>query len=85
MVEEEPREEIEEIIYNEEPVKEAVIIEEEESKPKPKPKAKSRAKPKIKITREPVEPISEEPVVEEPEQPKNIYKLKKIIQCPGCG
>ena len=71
MVEEESREQIEEIINNEEPVKEAIIetiIEAEEVKPKPKSKAKSRAKPKIKITKGPVEeaiPIAEkEPVVE---------------------
>ena len=60
MVEEESREQIEEIINNEEPVKEAVIetiIEEGEVKPKPKPKTKSRAKPKINITKESVEAI----------------------------
>ena len=67
-----------------------MIIEREEVKPKPKPKAKSRArtKPTIKITKEsaePVEPINEEPIIEEPEQLKKIYKLKKIVQCPGCG
>ena len=71
MVEEESREQIEEIINNsEEPVKEAVIetiIEEEEIKPKAKAKTKSRAKPKIKITKESVtkEPVVEEPVVED--------------------
>ena len=90
MSEEEFREEVEEIINNEETIKEAVIetiIEEEEVKPKPKPKAKSRAKPKIRITKEPVveEPIIEEPLVEEPEQPKNIDQLNKIVQCPDCG
>ena len=47
MVEDESRKEIEDIINNEETIKEAVAIEEEEVKPKPKPKAKSRAKPKI--------------------------------------
>ena len=51
MSEEEPREHIEDITNNEEPVKEAVIepiiVEEEEVKPKPKPKAsRVRAKPK---------------------------------------
>ena len=54
MAEEEPREEIEEIINNEEPMKEAAIetvIEEEEIKPKPKPKTESRAKPQIKFTK----------------------------------
>ena len=58
MAKEEPREEIEEIINNEEPIKEAVIetiMEEEEVKPKPESKATSRTKPKIKITKEPVE------------------------------
>ena len=46
MVEEESRDQIEEIINNEEPAKEAVtetIIEEEIFKPKAKPKVKSRA------------------------------------------
>ena len=81
MVEEETREQIEELINNELPTKEAVIetiTEEEEVRPKPKPKAKSRAKPKqIKITKEPVEepveapqPIVEEPIVDE--KPKKI-------------
>ena len=59
MVEEESREQIEELTNNEEPIKEAVIEtiieEEEEVKPKPKAKTKSRAKPNIKITKEPVE------------------------------
>ena len=88
MSEEESREQIEDIINNEEPVKEAVIepiiVEAEEVKPKPKPKAsRVRAKPKIKITKEPVEVVVEEPVVEE--QPKKIYKLKQIVKCPDCN
>ena len=44
MAEEESREEVEEIINNEEPIKEAVIEtirEEEEVKPTPKPKPKT--------------------------------------------
>ena len=86
MVEEESREQIEEIINNEEPVKEAVIetiTEEEKVKPKAKSKAKSKAKPKIKITKEPVEVVVEEPVVEE--QPKKISKLRQIVKCPDCN
>ena len=67
MVEEESREQIEELINNEEPVKEVVIIE--EIKPKAKPKTKSRAKPKINITKEPVE--------EAIQKLKNNRKLKK--------
>ena len=63
MSEEESREQIEDIINNEEPVKEAVIEpiieEEEEVKPKPKPKARA----KIKIVKEPVVEVVE--VVEE--------------------
>ena len=73
MSEEESRDQIEDIINNEEPAKEAIIEptieEEEEVKPKPKPKAsRVRAKPKITITKETVEVVVEEPVVEE--QPK---------------
>ena len=77
MVEEESREQIAEIINNEEPVKEEPINEEikekEIPKPKAKPKVKSRAKPKIKITKEPVEEaihkIEEQPKIEkEPAQ-----------------
>ena len=84
MVEEETREQIEDIINNNgEPVKEEPINEEtqeEEIKPK------SIAKPKIKITKEPIieEPIIEEPIVEE-EQPKKIDKLKQVVKCPDCG
>ena len=68
MAEEESRDDIIDIVNNEEPVKEAVIEpiieEEEEVKPKPKPKPKARAKAKIKIVKEPVViPIVE--VVEE--------------------
>ena len=64
MSEEETRDDIIDIINNEEPVKEAIIeevkeaiIEEvkEEIKPKAKAKSKSRAKPKIKIVKESVE------------------------------
>ena len=81
-----PREKIEEIINNEEPVKEAVvepiIEEEEEEEVKPKPKPKARARAKIKIVKEPVvEPVVE--VVEE--KPKKIDKLKEIVKCPDCN
>ena len=83
MAEEESRDDIIDIVNNEEPVKEAVIepiIEEEEVKPKPKPRA--RAKAKIKIVKEPVViPIVE--VVEE--KPKKIDKLKEIVKCPDCN
>ena len=70
MSEEESREQIEEIINNEEPVKEAVIepiIEEEEEEVKPKPKPKARAKPKVKIVKEPVVEVVEE-VEEKPKK-----------------
>ena len=76
MVEEEPRENIEEIINNEEPIKEEIKEDEiKEEIPKPKAKSKAKAKPKIKITKEPVEPveaiqtIEEKPIVDE--KPKN--------------
>ena len=98
MVEEETREQIEEIINNnEEPVKEPTNeeikeeVKEEEIKPKAKPKSKSRAKPKIKQLEsvEPVEPIvvEEKPVeqvIEVIEKPK-IYILKEIVKCPDCS
>ena len=69
MSEEETRDEVIDIIKNEETVKEAVIepiIEEEEEEKeevKPKPKPKARAKPKVKIVKEPVVEVVE--VVEE--------------------
>ena len=66
MSEEESRDDIIDIINNEEPVKEAVIepiIEEEEEEVKPKPKPKTRARAKIKIVKEPVVEVVE--VVEE--------------------
>ena len=85
-MEEETREQIEEIVNTEETVKEAVIepiIEEEEEKEevKPKPKPKARAKPKVKIAKEPVVEVVE--VVEE--KPKKIDKLKEIVKCPDCN
>ena len=94
MAEEESREEVEEIINNEEPIKEAVIetiIEEEEVKPtpKPKPKATNMAKPKIKITKGPVEEAmhknEEEPIIEEQPTPVKVDKLKQIVKCPDCN
>ena len=82
MSEEETRDDIIDIVNNEEPVKEAVIepiIEEEEVKPKPKPKA--RAKPKVKIVKEPVVEVVE--VVEE--KPLKKDKLKEIVKSPDCN
>ena len=71
MSEEETRDDIIDIINNEEPAKEEESKEEkpiEEVKPKAKAKSKSRAKPKqIKITKESVEPV--EPIVKEAPQP----------------
>ena len=63
MSEEETREQIADIINNnEEPVKEEPINEDsQEEIPKPK---KSRAKPNIKITKESIEPV--ESIIEEP-------------------
>ena len=68
---------------NEEPIKEENDEEmneemnEEIPKPKSKAKSKAKAKPKIKITKEPAQPVEEEPIVEE--QPKQIDKLKQIV------
>ena len=89
MSEEETRDEIIDIINNEEPVKEEVkeeIKEEIKEEAKPKAKSKPRAKPKVKIVKEPVVEVVEEkpePVVED--KPKKIDKLKTIVQCPDCG
>jgi hypothetical protein len=75
-MEEETRDEIIDIVNNEEPIIEEV---------KPKSKPKSRAKPKVKITKEPVEPIVvEEAIVEVVEPPKKVDKLKEIVECPDC-
>ena len=76
-MEEETRDEIIDIVNNEEPIIEEV---------KPKSKPKSRAKPKVKITKEPVEPIVvEEAIVEVVEPPKKVDKLKEIVECPDCN
>ena len=73
MSEEETRDDIIDIINNEEPVacvseapQEEIKeeVKEKEIKPKAKAKSKSRAKPKIKIVKESVEPV--EPIVVEP-------------------
>ena len=78
MSEEESRDDIIDIIKNEEPVKE---------EPKPIIKAKSRAKPKIKIVKESVEPVVaaiEVSIDEVIEKPKKVYKLKEIVKCTDC-
>ena len=90
MSEEETRDDIIDIVnnneetVNEEPVKEEIKEEvkeevKEEIKPKAKPKAKAKAKPKIKITKQPVESV--EPVEPESlvavEPPKEIYKTSR--------
>ena len=85
MSEEETRDEIIDIVNNEEPI----IEEEVKEEVKPKSKPKSRAKPKVKITKEPVEPIVvEEAIVEvveeKPVEKKKIDKLKQIVDCPDC-
>ena len=90
---EETRDEIIDIVNNEEaPVKEEIVKEEIKEEPlkeevikhKAKPRA-SRAKPKVKIVKESVEPVVE--VVEEKtiEKPKKIDKLKEIVKCPDCN
>ena len=94
---EESREEIEQIVNNneeEEAVKEIVkeIVKEEvkeeikeEVKPKAKTRAKAKAKPKVKIVKEPVEVVQQ--IVEEKpvEKPVKIDKLKQIVKCPDCN
>ena len=84
----------EEEIVQEEPVKEEIKEEIKKEEAKPKAKRASRAKPKIKISKESVQPVEpvvveekpKEPVVEVVEEkPKKIDKLKTIVQCPDCG
>jgi len=84
-MEEETRDEIIDIINNEEEIVKEEIkeepVKEEVIKPKAKPRA-SRAKPKVKIVKESVEPIVKESVIEKPEPKPD--KLKSIVQCPDC-
>jgi hypothetical protein len=91
--EEKTREQIIDIVNNEEPVNEDVKeeIKEEIVKEEIKPKAKRASRAKVKIVKESVvaEPVVEvveekpvEPVIEKPE-PK-VDKLKSIVQCPDC-
>ena len=89
---EQARDEIEENVNDEPPVQEPVqeaVIEttvEEEAKAKTKPKAKAKAKPKIKITKQPVEPVEPEPVIEvEVEEQPNTYNNKQMANCPDCN
>ena len=91
--EEKTREQIEDIVNNEETVNEEPVneepvteIKEEVIKPKAKPRP-SRAKAKVKIVKEPVEPVEEKPVepVEEKPEPKKIDKLKEIVKCLDCN
>ena len=92
--EEKTREQIIDIVNNEEPVNEDVkeeIKEEPVKQEEIKPKAKRASRAKVKIVKESVvaEPVVEvveekpvEPVIEKPE-PK-VDKLKSIVQCPDC-
>jgi hypothetical protein len=88
--EEKTREQIIDIVNNEEEIVKEEIKEEivKQEEVKPKAKRASRAKPKVKIVKESVEPIVvEEPVeVEKPvEKPEpKVDKLKSIVQCPDC-
>ena len=94
MPEEETREEIEQIVNNNEEIKEEIVKEEivkedvKEEVVKPKAKAKTRAKPKVKIVKEPVEVLE---IIEEQEaqvtveKPKKVDKLKEIVKCPDCN
>ena len=87
--EEKTREQIIDIVNNEEPVNEDVkeeIVKEEvkeivKEEVKEKPKRASRAK--VKIVKESVEPVVEVVEVIEKPEPK-VDKLKSIVQCPDC-
>jgi hypothetical protein len=95
-MEEETRDEIIDIVNNEEaPVKEE-IKEEPVKQEEIKPKAKRASRAKVKIVKESVEPVEPivkesvepvvevvEPVIEEKPEPK-VDKLKSIVQCPDC-
>ena len=84
--EEKTREQIIDIVNNEEEIVKEEIKEEivKQEEVKPKAKRASRAKPKVKIVKESVEPIVvEEPVEVEKPEPK-VDKLKSIVQCPDC-
>ena len=90
--EEKTREQIIDIVNNEEaPVNEEIKEEPvKEEEIKPKAKRASRAKPKVKIVKESVEPVEPiviekpvEPVIEE--KPEKIDKLKEIVKCPDCN
>ena len=96
MSEEESREEIEQIVNNneeevKEEVKEEIVKEEVPQEVKPKAKAKSKAKAKarqIKIVKEPVEVLERIEEKEEQvtvEKPKKVDKLKEIVKCPDCN
>jgi len=90
--EEKTREQIIDIVNNEEPVNDEPVKEEVNEEVKEvKPKAKRASRAKVKIVKESVvaEPVVEvveekpvEPVIEKPE-PK-VDKLKSIVQCPDC-
>ena len=88
----ETREEIEEIVNNNEPINEEIkneINEEEILKAKSKP-TRAKARPKIKITKQAVEAVIGETVpisVPAPseEQPKQIDKSKEIVKCSDCN
>ena len=91
--EEKTREQIIDIVNNEETVNDEPVKEEikEIVKEEIKPKAKRASRAKVKIVKESVvaEPVVEvveekpvEPVIEKPE-PK-VDKLKSIVQCPDC-
>ena len=86
--EEETREQIDEIIKEDEIVNENSQEEAiEEVKPKAKVKATAEPKAKVTIIKEPVEPVIEpieaEPVVED--KPQKIDKLKETVKCPDCN
>ena len=82
----------EEEIVQEEPVKEEIKEEIKKEEAKPKAKRASRAKPKVKISKESVEPVEPvvveekpEPVVEVVEEkPKEPVKVDKLKQIVQC-
>ena len=72
------REQVEEIINNEEPIKEKINEEIKEEILKSKHKSEAEAKPRIKFTKEPVEPVEAIQKMKKKQKLKNSLKHIQI-------